>query len=111
MPLDYRNRQMISDKFPEVGMALDDMIDYIQSVMTQTNSSPQGQSDPPPSPASLKVTAAHGIFDAAITDNNPVNRGINYFLEYSDNPQFSAPTTIDLGQSRNFRGHLGNQNL
>jgi len=102
---------MISDKFPEVGMALDDMIDYIQSVMTQTNSSPQGQSDPPPSPASLKVTAAHGIFDAAITDNNPVNRGINYFLEYSDNPQFNAPTTIDLGQSRNFRGHLGNQNL
>ena len=83
----------------------------IQSVMTQTNSSPTGQTPAPPPPSSLTVTSAQGIFDAAIQDNNPVNRGINYFLEYSQEPGFSAPTVVDLGASRNHRAYLGNKNL
>lgn len=111
MPLDYRNRQAIMADHPEMGQALDDIITHIQSVMTQTNSSPEGQASPPTAPVALNVTAAHGVFDAAITDNASVNRGINYFLEYSKNPSFNAPTSIDLGQSRNHRTFLGNQTL
>jgi hypothetical protein len=111
MPLNYRNRQAILDKNPEIGQALDDLLRHVQTTMDQTNASPDGQAQPPTAPAALKVTAAHGIFDASITDNSPVTRGVNYFLEYSQSPQFNSPTVVDLGQSRNHRVMLGNQNL
>jgi hypothetical protein len=111
MPLPFRNRAMIIEKYPELGQALDDLAGHIENTMTQTNASVNGQSNPPPAPSALSVTASQGIFDAAITDNAPVARGINYFLEYSNNPNFTAPTTVDLGQSRNYRAHLGNQTL
>lgn len=111
MPLQYRNRNLIAEKYPELVQALDDVIGHIQTTMNQTNASPNGQASAPPAPSSLTVTAAHGIFDAAIIDHNPVSRGINYFLEYSTNPSFAAPITIDLGQSRNHRVNLGNQTL
>lgn len=109
--ISVRDMGLIRTKYPEIGRALDDLIGHIQSTMEQTNASPNGQIEAPPAPSSLTVTAAQGIFDAAIVDNAPVNRGINYFLEYSKNAQFTAPTVIHLGQSRNYRGALGNQTL
>lgn len=111
MPINYRNRQMILDKYPELGQAFDDIVRVLENSMNQTNASPDGQAQPPTSPAALSVTAAHGIFDIALTDNAEVNRGINYFVEYSKSPQFTAPHVIDLGQSRNHRASLGNQTL
>lgn len=108
----YRNRQALLEENPKLAEALDDILGHINTTMTQTNSSPNGQVTPPPTPNSLVVNGAHGIFDAAISDNSSeVNRGINYFLEYSKSPSFSAPTQISLGPSRNWRGHLGNQTL
>jgi hypothetical protein len=112
MALSYRNRQFISDKHSEIGQALDDIIEQISSVARQTNSSlSAAETPPPPTPSQLVVTASQGIFEARIHDTNPVNRGINYFLEYSRNPAFNSPITVDLGQARNYRGHLGNQIL
>jgi hypothetical protein len=111
MALSYKNRQYILDKHPEIGEAFDDIVSQLQNVAGQSNANPNGVTDPPISPSSLKVTAAQGIFDAQIIDRNPVQRGINYFLEYSDNPGFSSPHTIDLGQSRNHRVALGNNTL
>lgn len=111
MPLQYRNRAVILAKYPELAEAFDDVTRHVENVMNQTNSSPNGQLEPPPSPSSLSVTGSDGIFDAQIIDNNPVNRGINYFLEYSPTSDFKAPHTIDLGTSRNHRVNLGNQSL
>lgn len=110
MPLDYRNRAYLMQKDPKYVEAMDDVVNHIQNVMNQTNSSPTGRVNPPPTPGGLTMTSANGIFEAAIHDNtSPVTRGVNYFLEYSDTPAFTAPKTIDLGASRNWRGHLGNQ--
>lgn len=111
MPLNYRNRQQIFDKSPEFAQALDDICGQLENVSRQANASPNGVTNPPSPPNSLNVTAAHGIFDAKIEDSNPINRGANYFLEYSPSPSFNSPTTIDLGQSRNYRANLGNQTL
>lgn len=113
MSLSYRNRAFLLEKYPEIAEAFDDLTSQVQNTMTQTNSSPSGiQTPAPPAPSALTVTAANGIFDAKIDDNNsPVNRGINYFLEYSKSPAFTAPHTIDLGASRNHRTFLGNQTL
>jgi hypothetical protein len=102
---------MISDKYPEIGQAIDDAFSQLEYMATQTNSALHGNTDPPQAPSQLVVTASQGIFEARIHDTNPVNRGINYFLEYSKNPAFNSPITIDLGQSRNHRAHLGNQTL
>src|SRR5882757_5314465 len=112
MPIDYRNRQYLIEKDPKLAEALDDLLGLNSTTMKQINASPNGQAQPPNAPNALTVTAAHGIFDVKIDDNSsPVNRGVNYFLEYSESPAFTAPTTIDLGASRNWRGLLGNKTL
>jgi hypothetical protein len=109
MPLDYKNRAEIMDRDPKLGEALDDILGVVGSVAKQTNASLNGQTAAPRSPSALSVTASHGIFEAAINDNNSaVNRGVNYFLEYSKTPSFNSPHQISLGPSRNWRGNLGN---
>jgi|ERR1700722_6591464 len=111
MPINYRNRQEIFNKSPELAQALDDICDQFSHVSDQVNASPNGVTNPPAAPNSLSVTAAQGIFDIKLIDNNPVSRGINYFLQYSQNSSFNSPITIDIGQSRNHRVNLGNQTL
>jgi hypothetical protein len=112
MPLQYRNRQLIHEKDPELGQALDDAFNYLESVMQQGNFSPSGEVQPPPDVNALAVTAAQGVFDIQLTDNNSgVTRGVNYFVEYSESPSFAAPHVLDLGSSRNYRTFLGNKNL
>lgn len=113
MALPYRSRAYLLTKDPRLVEALDDITSHLEGVMNQTNTAPKnGTVLPPPAPSALTVSSNGGIFDAAIHDNNsPVVRGVNYFLEYSTTPAFSRPTQIDLGASRNWRGHLGNQNL
>lgn len=110
MPYNYRNRSKIKEQNPDIFEALEDITATMESMGQQVNASSTGVISSPPSISSLQVTAAQGIFDAAIGDNNsPVVRGINYFLEYSTSPTFVAPHVIDLGSSRNWRGFLGNQ--
>ena len=111
MALDYRNRSFLLENHPQIAEAFDDVLKHLKNTQEQVNVSPDGQMEPPPAPSQLHVTAAHGIFDIKIDDHNPVNRGINYFVEYSKSPSFNAPTTIDLGSSRNHRAFLGNQAL
>jgi hypothetical protein len=84
----------------------------VSNIESQTNTSAHTQPDPPPAINSLKVsTGPGGEFQAAITDQGNVNRGVNYWLEHADNPQFNNPHHIDLGGSRNWSGHMGNQKL
>lgn len=110
--LTYRNRSFIKNSDPLVAEALDDILNLLQNTLDQANTAATGTITPPPSVSSIQITAAQGIFDAAIVDNiSGVVRGINYFLEYSTSPSFTAPVVIDLGASRNWRGFLGNQVL
>ena len=112
MAYNYRNRSHIANNSPELAEALDDLAAKIHSIMEQTNSSHTGQTNPPPDINGLTVNAKDGIFDVAISDNHSeVKRGINYFLEYSQDKNFKSPTVVDIGTSRNWRGHLGNQQL
>ena len=67
--------------------------------------------DPPPQVTSLNVSAADGIFQASMADSGPVKKGVNYFLEYDTDPNFTQPHVIHLGTSRTWRGSLGNLTL
>ncbi len=67
---------------------------------------------PAPQPiASLKVQAANGYFDVAITDAAASNPGLSYFAESDTTPAFNSPRVYFLGASRNLYVQLGNQTL
>ena len=77
----------------------------INQVASQTNATASGTTAAPPPISALSVRGnATGLFDIQIQDNNPVEQGINYFVEYSTTPSFSQPYVLDLGPSRN--GHV-----
>lgn len=105
------NISYIQQKDPRYAEALKAIEQAINNVATQTASSAQGPQATSPTPAALNVTAAQGVYDIAITDNAPIQRGVEYFLEYSQTPSFNQPTVIHLGTTRNHRVFLGNQNL
>ncbi len=79
----------------------------IQQIVTGLNNlgqnigaAPMGQLPPPTAPSSVDVTAADGIAHVAITDNAPVNKGIQYFTEVDTSPAFPQPMVIAHGPSR-----------
>lgn len=107
--LDVPQMDLIRQKYPEVYEALQyGVIPGIQNVAAQTNAEPGGsQNAPPPTIAGFAVTQAGGIHDLQITDNAPAYRGVNYFAEYSQTPDFRNAHQIDLGSSQNHRANLG----
>src|SRR6266850_4155570 len=56
---------------------------------------------------SLTVTATNGRFIATIIDKSPVNKGINYFVEYDTSASFLTAVQVALGPSRVFDKFLG----
>lgn len=86
--------------------------DQASSTEQQANLNPTGPPAPPPAINSLRMsTGPGGEMQAEITDTSMVSRGVKYWLEHADNAQFNNPHHIDLGASRNWSGHLGNQTL
>lgn len=106
--LDY-----LRQKEPRLAEALQSVQDALNTLANQTGSAPQGSPVTPSTPTAISVTAAGGIFDIAIQDNNPSNLGVgpDYFLEYSLTASFAQPVVIHLGPARNHRANLGNQTL
>lgn len=104
----YLGRSEIKDQ--SVKRALDDLASQIQAGFKQVNATPGGVTPAPPQISAIAVVAADGVFNVQIQDNNPVNRGIEYFIEFSTSP--GGPwTVIALGASRNWAGFLGSQTL
>lgn len=87
--------------------------DAVNTVATYSAISVVGPQVAPPAPVALNVTAANGIFDVQIQDNHPQTAGITpeYFVEYSETANFTAPIVKHLGPSRNWRSTLGNKTL
>jgi len=107
----YTNRSHVQKIDPLLAQALDSIVAQVQSVATQTAATINGFTPSPPVISALSVLASSGIFDIQIQDNNPVQRGINYFVEYSTTPNFAQPHIVDLGASRSYRATWGNQTL
>ena len=107
----YRNESHIQKIDPLLADALADIVQKLQNVASQVAANPTGTVSPPPTISALSVVASGGIFDIQIQDNSPVNRGINYFVEYSTAASFAQPHVVDLGASRSYRATWGNQTL
>lgn len=99
---------------PEFGARL---YDTFKSIVTATgnteqqgNLNPDGQPLPPPPVQAVAVTGQNGQFNIAIQHDTPdVRRGVRYYVEHADNPNFTDPHAIYLGDSRNHTVFLGNE--
>lgn len=115
MPLDLKNLtylKQLSEWTPDMGAKLSEDLQSIQKALnnleTQTNGNVGGPPQPPGKIDGIHVTAANGHFSVAITDQNQLYRGVQYFVEHSDNPQFTNPITEHIGTTRNWSKFLGN---
>lgn len=111
--LNLQHLPYLSDKDPRLGETLQQLQTALNNMAKQGALSADGNLPAPAQPTQLNVMSAGGIFDIAITDNNPANTSLapEYFLEYSTTVAFNAPTQVHLGPARNYRATLGNQTL
>jgi len=103
--------QHVESTDPRLADSLRRIVDAVNNLARGTGVDPAGATAPPAPLANVHVTAADGIFDVAITDNSPLVRGINYFVESDVTPGFNQPHVYSLGPSRNLRIALGNLTL
>jgi hypothetical protein len=96
---------------PRLYSALKSVVDAVNNLGTGTGVDPAGATAAPVALAAISVQAADGIFDIALTDNSPLVRGIQYFVESDATPAFLQPHVYALGPSRNARLALGNLTL
>lgn len=117
MPLSIRNlayiRSLATKEMPDIGQklaeALQSIADAHNNVEQQTNGNGSGNPQAPPQIHALSVTAQNGHFQVAITDHNQnLYRGVQYFVEHADNPNFTNPHIVHMGTSRNMNLFLGN---
>ena len=90
------------------------LVRIVAAVNSASQSAGVDPANPSPAPAaiaSLKVQAANGWFDLAITDTAASLPGLFYFVESDTTPAFAAPRVYFLGASRNLYVQLGNQTL
>ena len=108
MALNVPNMDIIGQQNSALYDALQSIITGVNNVATQTNAEPSAsQNAAPPPIGGFNVVESGGIHDLQITDNAPAYRGVNYFAEYSQTPDFSNAHQIDLGASQNYRANLG----
>ncbi len=109
--LDYL-RGLASAEFPDLGAklyeALTDLVEQHQTLSQQVNGNGTGEPLPPPAVSGVKVTGKGGHFSIAIQDEGQIYRDVQYYVEHADNPQFSNPSVIHLGHTRNHNVFLGN---
>ena len=111
MPIRLPSLDHIRRKDQRLYESLVALHDGIESLIKQAGLGPAGKIATPVI-QSIAVTAANGIFSVAITDKSTPHFGINYFVEYADNPSFNNAYTLFLGPSRNVNGwNLGAQTL
>lgn len=109
--LQPRNMAWLRANMPRLHETVSDMVRAIGAVGAQVNAEPVGVTAPPPSISGLTVVGGAGVFDARISDLAPVNRGVEYHLEYATTPDFASSHLVHLGPSRNWRSSLGRQKL
>src|SRR5438552_12605361 len=101
----------MKDRDPYLYETLVKIVSAVNATSANAGVDPANPSPAPPAIAALKVQAANGWFDLAITDPAITRPGLFYFAESDVTPAFSAPRVYFLGASRNLYVQLGNQTL
>ena len=73
----------------------------VNGIATNLGGDPTQTVAPPPTVQGLAVkTDGNGTVHAVVQDNNPIQRNLHYFVEYSNDESFSQPHVVHLGASR-----------
>jgi hypothetical protein len=93
------------NQIPEVGPYIAEMArvmeDGINNLGQHIAVDPAGTSPAPPTPQSLSVkTNGTGLVHVAISDSNPIQKNLHYFVEMDTSPNFPQPHVFHLGPSR-----------
>ena len=91
--------------------AIHDLSSALSNSLSQTNSNPIGEPQPPSSPLGIQVTARDGYMHVAINDQEPLYRGVQYWVAHADNPNFTNAihTQASGTELRNHTEFIGNQ--
>jgi hypothetical protein len=100
--LNLRHLAMIRARDPLLAETLNDIQVAINHLHLGTS-----VVSPPQNIGSLAITQQNGNFDIVITDNSPINRGIEYIVEWATNANFIGARQIFLGSARTYNLNLG----
>lgn len=105
MAIDINKELSFIRQIPGIGNYLGDAFERIAKGVNQLGDhvgvDPASVMPPPPTIQSLTVkTNGTGLVHAVITDNNPIQKNLHYFIEYDTNPSFPQPQVKPLGPSR-----------
>jgi hypothetical protein len=91
--------------------ALQDFNSAITNHVQQTNGNPTGEPQPPDSQMGVQVTTRQGYMHVAMNDQGPLYRGVQYWVEHADNPNFTnaVHTQASGTELRNHTEFIGNQ--
>ena len=91
----------LAQEDPRLAALFQRVIGAINSTAKASGVSPVGQMAAPTAPNGITVKASGEMVHIAINDGAATSRPNEYFTEYSNNEQFSAPWVIHHGASRN----------
>jgi hypothetical protein len=105
MPIDIEKEITFLRNIPEIGRYLGEafrkMVDGTNLLGQNSAVDAVGTMPSPPTVQQLQVkTNGAGLVHAVITDNNPIQRNLHYFVEYDTDPNFLKPHVVHLGASR-----------
>jgi len=90
---------------PQIGNYLSNALQLLQDGVNNLGKNvavdPVGTLPAPPPIQQLSVkTNGQGLVHAVITDNNAIQKHLNYFVEYDTDQNFGQPHVVHLGASR-----------
>jgi hypothetical protein len=105
MALDISKEISFLRQHPEIGNylgeALQRLQDGVNTLGTNLGADATQTLPPPPKVQRLNIaTDGNGNVHGTIDDNNPIQKGLHYFVEYSTDKAFSQPHVKHLGASR-----------
>jgi hypothetical protein len=90
---------------------LTDMVRQISTISQQVNGNVSANPSAPPPLQSFTVQPHENGFDMSIEHNGDLYRGVHYYVDYADNPNFQGVRTVHVGETRNAVLPLGSRTL
>jgi hypothetical protein len=96
---------------PDLGAKLAEMMLSIQTahnnIEAQVNGNSMGGPKPPPNIDAVRATGQNGFLHIAVEHHADFYRGVKYYAEHADNPQFTNPHPVYMGDVRNISVPVG----
>jgi len=91
----------IKNRWPHLGLLIEQFTDGINGIANHLGVDPTGKTEPPDAHQALNVAAGTDHVHVVITDNSPVRKNVQNFIEWTANdPAFNNPNVEHLGASR-----------